>query len=470
MARVARTLWLLATLACDEAATRDPLTPEELLDPQSCKGCHPRHYAEWSGSMHAYAMRDPVFLAMNARGQEETGGALGDFCVKCHAPMAVLQDVIEDFADLTDVPEHLQGVTCYFCHNVKSVGEPHNNGNLTLAWDNRMRAALSNPVEPFAHRVEYSKFMDPSSMESSLMCGSCHDIEMPNGLKLERTLQEYEDSVFAQENGFQSCSSCHTQPKPKREPAADYDLQQVPARYVHEHTWPGVDVALDEFPNAEAQRVLVERCMFGERTTFDLTAEAITERNSAEVFAFKVYLEATNVGHNVPSGASQDRRLWLEVHAFDEADREVFVSGAIADDELEQGEQLFLLRDRLLDEHGEETHMFWRAADVERFTLAPVTLANQADPQHGAGYPYVTSVVKPPVRLEMKLRMRPMGRDVLQDLVDSGHLDPAVMDTMPTFTVAEWQGKLSATAREYELQQTGDGTCQEYEQLMYPGD
>ena len=39
--------------------------------------------------MHAYAAEDPVFLAMNARGQRETKGALGDFCVKCHAPMAV---------------------------------------------------------------------------------------------------------------------------------------------------------------------------------------------------------------------------------------------------------------------------------------------------------------------------------------------------------------------------------------------
>jgi hypothetical protein len=39
--------------------------------------------------MHAYAAEDPVFLAMNARGQRETQGALGAFCVNCHAPLAV---------------------------------------------------------------------------------------------------------------------------------------------------------------------------------------------------------------------------------------------------------------------------------------------------------------------------------------------------------------------------------------------
>ena len=61
----------------------------ELQDPQTCNECHPKHYQQWSGSMHAYASDDPVFVAMNKRGQREINGALGTFCVKCHAPMAV---------------------------------------------------------------------------------------------------------------------------------------------------------------------------------------------------------------------------------------------------------------------------------------------------------------------------------------------------------------------------------------------
>ena len=43
-------------------------TKADLMDPQKCVECHPNHYADWSGSMHAYASDDPVFLAMNARG------------------------------------------------------------------------------------------------------------------------------------------------------------------------------------------------------------------------------------------------------------------------------------------------------------------------------------------------------------------------------------------------------------------
>src|SRR6476659_6218543 len=73
----------------DPPAPAHSLTRSELMDPQNCAGCHRDHHEQWAASMHAYASKDPVFLAMNRRGQQETGGALGTFCVNCHAPMAV---------------------------------------------------------------------------------------------------------------------------------------------------------------------------------------------------------------------------------------------------------------------------------------------------------------------------------------------------------------------------------------------
>src|SRR5438270_6561801 len=73
----------VAPLACSGKGNDAPpmLTRARLLDPEACKECHADHYREWSGSMHAYATDDPVFRAMNARGQRETNGALGTFCV-----------------------------------------------------------------------------------------------------------------------------------------------------------------------------------------------------------------------------------------------------------------------------------------------------------------------------------------------------------------------------------------------------
>lgn len=126
----------LALAGCGDSPAR-PVA--ELQDPATCNECHPKHYAQWSGSMHAYASEDPVFVAMNRRGQRDTGGALGTFCVQCHAPMAVELGLTTggDF-DPARLPAAARGVTCYFCHDVASVKDSHNNG-LVLAGDQTMR-------------------------------------------------------------------------------------------------------------------------------------------------------------------------------------------------------------------------------------------------------------------------------------------------------------------------------------------
>src|SRR6516162_9947976 len=73
-----------------------PLTRAQLLDANACQSCHPDQFSQWAGSMHAYSTKDPVFRAMNARGQRETSGQLGSFCVQCHAPMALHEGATTD--------------------------------------------------------------------------------------------------------------------------------------------------------------------------------------------------------------------------------------------------------------------------------------------------------------------------------------------------------------------------------------
>src|SRR5579859_7838804 len=126
------------------------MTRDQLLDPETCKTCHVDHYADWSGSMHAYASEDPVFVAMNARGQRETGGALGTFCVQCHAPMAVREGATTDGQNLAQLGPKLRGVTCFFCHSVDRV-EGANDDPLHLASDLSMRGPFADPVANSAH-------------------------------------------------------------------------------------------------------------------------------------------------------------------------------------------------------------------------------------------------------------------------------------------------------------------------------
>lgn len=459
--------WIAVSVVGCETEERGPLTRTQLLDPETCKDCHPKHYREWSSSMHAYASIDPVFVAMNRRGQEEAN--LGDFCVKCHAPMAVRENAITNFADLTNVPKHLQGVTCYFCHNVSQVGEPHNNANLQLANDTVMRAALRNPVKPYTHDVAYSANHDPSRMESSLLCGTCHDIVTPTGYHLERTLQEYLASAISKPAGFLSCQDCHMKGDDGKQTAAEYP--GVPARTLHSHLWAAVDVALTpNWPNQAAMRSAIEHCELQQRSLSDLKVE---QGNSlpGEPFAFTVYLETT-AAHNMPSGAVSDRRMWLEVIAYDAAGNELLRTDEIADGEVEIKPELdpnfCVFRDRILDANGKETHMFWEAASRDE------RLSNALPPQidvtvrHYAQCNYTTSKVtfEPAAKIDIHVRMRPMGIDVLQDLVGSGHLDPKYIALMPTFTVTRREATYDPATRQYSTRSLSDDDCDTYLTLI----
>jgi hypothetical protein len=439
---------------------RVPMTLPAAKDPLTCKTCHPKHYQEWASSMHAYASLDPVFVAMNKRGQRETHGELGDFCLKCHAPMAVMDRKIEDAADsLTDLPAAYQGVTCYTCHNTESVEGDHN-AILHLANDVTMRGPINDPKHPGVHGVAYSAYLDERKPQSNQMCGGCHDIVTPNGVHIERTFEEYQTSVFtAGHSGALSCAGCHMDGR-DNETAADDSASGVGLRTVHTHLWPGVDVALTDFPDQEIQRLAVE-CMLtrGAQTApFDPNMAG----NNPAPGAFTPAIE-TQAGHRQPSGAAQDRRMWFELLAYDSTGRQLKESsGVIADGEIEEkpkddlhyDSRLWLFRDRMFDKDGQPTHDFWEAAKSDAYeegyqaNTLPVQTTPDPNVQHFASrifrLPLPGDQPGRTARVVGQLRMRPIGMDVLQDLVASGDLDPSVPAKVPTFTMpdTEFEWKL----------------------------
>lgn len=437
------------THAPQVATTGAPLAPyprERLLEPASCRPCHPGHYDEWARSMHAYAAVDPVFVAMNRRGQRETNGALGTFCVQCHAPMAVREGLTTDGLNLASLPSWSQGVTCYFCHNAVGYGTDHFNANLTLANDAIMRGSYADAIDPGVHGVARSALHARNTMESSRMCGTCHDVVNGHGVKLERTLEEYENSAFSFERsgnqGGDSCQGCHMAPKRQSGPIAVLPGVALPKRAIHRHDWPAVDIALiDDFPGRDEHRLATE-CALADA----VRVTSIVEHRPGE---FLVDLE-TDAGHAMPSGAAQDRRLWLEFVAFDAADNVIYQSGKIADDALEEPPQddprydpaLCIMRERFVDGDNHETHMFWEArASSESRLLPPLTTRDK--PHVLRCDHYRLPGRRSPARVEVRLKMRPIGRDVLEDLVASGDLDPAFLARMPTFTLhgsaVEWR-------------------------------
>ncbi len=405
------------------------LTADDLLDSTRCGGCHPSQYKEWSGSMHAYAGDDPIFRALEKRMQRETNGALGPFCVQCHAPMVVRKAGKKDGLALDTQPT-LKGVTCVFCHTATTVGGSNNNP-VVLSGDTMLVAGISDPSPDTPHGAGYSPLLDGKSDGSPALCGPCHDIVTPAGAAIERTFREWRESAFGLgERTKDSCAKCHMPERLGR--AAEF--KTAPTRTIHDHSMVGVDVALTDFPERGAQAAAVQAAL--DAPILDVRL-CITERTGGP--DAEITLANRGVGHSWPSGSAQDRRAWVEVIGYS-AGAVVFESGRVPDDASvisRADPTLVLFRDRDFAADGKETHLFWQAARVESNLLA----ARLAGSQTGASISRKYSL--PEVdRVTARVRIRPVDLDILDELVASGDLDPSLVKQPRTFTlgktVREW--------------------------------
>jgi hypothetical protein len=440
----------------DSSVPRYPI--EQLRDPITCSDCHQDHFNEWSGSTHAYASIDPVFRAMNERGQKETNGELGNFCVKCHAPMAVAQGLTTDGLNLDSIPKEFQGVTCYFCHNTKDVAGDHNNP-LVLANDVIMRGPVKSPLE-FGHKGEYSPWFDDNvktaGFQSSQLCGSCHDVVVPahfsgaaKDVPLEQTFQEWSSSVFDfvdnHDGGLQgnplNCTSsagCHMKRDtdvPIARPVMRHPT--MPTRlYRHEHDFPAVDTPLvDDFgvstdggvPEKDDQLKQI-RDKFSYAFRVVLCADVPDKVQGTLV----TQIENLNAGHYLPSGAGQNRRIWIELHAYRQG-TEIFKSGVVPQGVAATNvKDTWILYDRAFKADGTPAHMFWDVARLEP-NVIPVSTPRDVETNKLTHPPF--SNVYNPDRVTMTIWIEAIGLDVIDDLIGKSSLDPSIRDRIQRFAV-----------------------------------
>lgn len=445
----------------------------ELQDPQTCNECHPKHYTQWTASMHAYASDDPVFLAMNKRGQRETQGALGTFCVKCHAPMAVELGLTTGDLDPASLPATARGVTCYFCHNIKSVQDTHNNG-LVVAGDQTMRGGLPGPVASPAHHSSYDKLMDSTSNDSEI-CGSCHDVVTPRGVHLERTYEEWQTTFFSQPNPTPemmihlTCGACHM-------PSSDGVIAEAPGLSVkshtagfHEHLWPAIDQGLTALPGADTLAAGIKRdldpaisivgpTIFG--TTTNYGGICLDPLSGGTL---SVRMDSIGAAHAWPTGAAQDRRAWLEVVAFDHNNAVVFHSGTLPDgsplpndmDPEDLGDpNLDELWDHAVGDDGKPAHMFWDIAQtMPNLLKPPVTLdRNSSAFDHSSTKTFnVASVFASIDHITARIRIRPLSYGLIADLVGSGDLAATTVTTLPTLDILGTQHTWQADPATHQM-------------------
>jgi len=430
-------LWRLAMFAVLATAcgSQEPaLSHDELFDPAACKDCHERHYTEWIGSSHAYAADDPVFAAMNARFLRDTGGDPAT-CVRCHAPVALAEGATTDGSNLATVDPALKGVTCFACHVVATANPASH--EFELATDDVLLGPIDNPVGTGAHHSAYSTLVDRDVWRSTDLCGTCHDFQNTNGVHVHRTYTEWTDSMFSDSFNqlFLSCGGCHMDSDP-----AKIATGNVPVRRHHNHTLPGMNVALQPWPEANTQR------------------DAINEDLAPVVFARLclsggvlqpiVTLDNVMGGHAFPSGDTSTRRAWVELTVYS-GTRVIYQSGVVDDDTpllSKTDPDLWLLGDKLIDDSGAYALFPWQAATLDATGLQPAVTNDPADPRYYHSvtreYPALTEV---PDRMTLRVRVRPIGLDVIDELIAGGDLDTAVRARIPTFTLEgtmiEWTGE-----------------------------
>jgi hypothetical protein len=296
-----------------------------------CMDCHPRQYDEWRQSMHAYAARSPYFDAMVAKAYRDSAGEIGTFCVQCHSPYGDMEGDPGYSTAATRSDLALEGISCDVCHTAVGHGRI---GNGDLIQDTT--AGKQGPyvaAEFEGHATEASNFI-----QSPALCGTCHDVFKFPGLQLEEAYSEYLESPAAERGA--TCQDCHMSSIPgvevEREmgpSAVSLDGEVYPDREITSHRFVGPDYSiLDDFPypddleaSAAAQEEylgLVQILLENAVEIRDVTSSILNSTINVDVS-----LASLTDGHQVPTGFTAERQLWVEVIASNDLGELVFSSG-----------------------------------------------------------------------------------------------------------------------------------------------
>ncbi len=354
---------------------RDPLsTPEtptvalsDFRGAQACAECHPTHVDQWTRSVHAHAMTDPVFRGLVEVRQDAYDGEQDPFCTQCHSTIGTRSGDIEPgFTWGALDPLTLEGVTCESCHRVQAIVRPSNAGH-ELDPTGPMRGPIADPQPSPFHETEPADWM-----AGAAFCGTCHDVQEVSGLPLERPYAEWLEAPAS--DAGTPCQSCHM--PSATGPAAEGG----PERTLHDHTFVGVDVpvGLDE-EDADALQARVGALLAGSGTVLLTLPEAVAGGQQLDVV---VTVRNELDSHNLPTGSTFNRQLWLEVLATDATGRLLYETGTLdANGDLRDhwsaldpygDDDLITLHSDLIDADGQRTRLTHLAAEHRTRALQPL--------------------------------------------------------------------------------------------------
>ncbi len=372
----------------------------------TCATCHPDHYREWSVSPHAYAQMSPVFNAMHGTILKLTNGTNGDFCIRCHTPVGMNLGEPEFMSNMDRHPTSREGVTCIVCHRVnRAYGKL--SGRLAIVEGDVFDTVygptggeeLERVIDSSEFRVNTERGQAGRAIHAEAepffqlreagICGTCHDVNLVNGFRLEEAFSEFKTSPAARRGV--TCQDCHMGTEPgiasgfRQGPAAMIGTRPTAERRLTNHMFIGPDYSIVHpgiFPhNTRASELATIRDWlqfdweagwgtdafeleapedyefpevwasaddrYDARDILDANLTLLDEANQARLqllragyvlgdtkvekkgrgLAFSIEVRNATDGHGVPTGFDAERLVWLEVTVADADGEVVFRSG-----------------------------------------------------------------------------------------------------------------------------------------------
>jgi hypothetical protein len=234
---------------------------------RECRRCHVEHYRQWSVSPHAYAQLSPIFNAMQGTIMRQTSGTNGDFCIRCHTPVGMSLGEKVFMSNLDRDPVSREGVTCVVCHRInQSYGKisgrlglvkgdihttvygPSGNEGLQQVVSNKDIYAVKTDRKERRGQPIHKNAQKFFLINKAGFCAMCHDVNGPNGFRLEEAFSEYKSSPAAARGV--SCQDCHTSKEAgtssgyRRGPAAIINGLATRDRKVSNHMFVGPDYSV----------------------------------------------------------------------------------------------------------------------------------------------------------------------------------------------------------------------------------
>ena len=326
---------------------------------QSCQVCHQEQYNEWSRSMHAYAMQDPVFIKGWLEEQDQHPETGERFCVQCHNPPAFVTGEYLNGYETTDyLPQMIkEGISCDFCHSVTDLSNTvHTPDNAVAIAEYHLNpgegikyGSLENPVKNDYHESQYHPIFKRSDF-----CLPCHNMTVRN-VEAEMTFTEWRRIPGNDMGDLNSCQSCH---------------MPVKTDGSHNHEFTGVDINLTNALGSSIYDQQYNSVLLLLQNAVILEFGGATEDEIVAIIGDSLFIPVkitSQTQHALPSGTSFSREAWLEIQVLNKETGELlFSSGLIADssDLNINDENLLLFTSYLLDENGDTTNSVSHTHDI----------------------------------------------------------------------------------------------------------